>query len=97
MRRRNLPLLRPIIFHQAFVRSPRSYASVQRPDAFYAIYRLYAGCRYPCAPRRSLSLNTATPGSSPLSMRLGTWSGWVGIHEKLQLQRRVPHARIPAG
>ena len=31
---------------------------------------------------------TATPGSSPLSMRLGILSGWVGKHKRLQAARK---------
>ena len=81
--------------------------------ALYAIYRLHVGCRYPGAAangpprappsrhpgaaRRSRGLNTATPGSSPLSMRLGMWSGWVGKTRKLQLRRKALRARIPTG
>ena len=38
---------------------------------------------------------TATPGSSPLSMRLGIWSGWVGKHERLQAARKNAACPIP--
>ena len=42
--------------------------------------------RHPGAARRSRGLNTATLGSSPISTRLGTWSGWMGKTRKLQLR-----------
>ena len=41
------------------------------------------------------SLIAATPGSSPLSMRLGLWSGWVGKPEELRSQRKALRNRIP--
>ena len=78
-----------------------------------SIDAMYVGCRYPGAaadrlPRappskhpgtakRSRGLIAATPGSSPLSMRLGIWSRWVGKHEKPQPRKNAPPNRVPTG
>ena len=56
--------------------------------------------KHPGADKRSRGLNAATPGSSPLSMRLGSWSEWVGKQEKPQSQRKAspkPDPKFPTG
>lgn len=52
------------------------------PPAHHSIPVLLAGA----------GVYIATPGSSPLSMRVGKWSGWVGKHKRMQ--RKAPHPRI---
>ena len=44
--------------------------------------------KHPGAAKRSRGLNAATPGSSPLSMRLGLWSGWMGKTRKTAVARK---------
>lgn len=83
----------------------------KHPDALFSIYRCYVGCQYPGAaadrPQRPrpaeipVLLNgagtsiTATPGSTPLSVRLGTWSG--GWETRKNCNHEENRRRIPTG
>lgn len=101
---------RLLVTHVEWQERCRSRPSVQHPDALYSIYRCYkCGYRYPGAgadrPPRApsskhpgvakRSLIAATPGSSPLFMRLGLWSGWAGKTRETETAEKSGAKRNP--
>ena len=67
----------------------RYSASVQHPERHG--FDLSTLCGLPVSRRY-----TATPGSSPLSMRLGIWSGWVGGKTTKKLRTARKSAACPS-